>query len=85
MKKFIVGGTIFYMLSDGERMQSKDMNYDCSHHYIIWPNDNVWRINYRCTKDWEKITDKTFDTENAAFNFAYEHFLNADKAWSWRK
>ncbi|EEB6041898.1 hypothetical protein OR033_004981 [Salmonella enterica] len=80
MKKFIVGGTIFYMLADGERMQSKDMDYDCSYHYLIWPAGDSWRIKYRGFKEWESITDKVFDTENAAFNCAYDHFLNASKA-----
>ncbi|AVW74159.1 hypothetical protein B7D34_01045 (plasmid) [Klebsiella pneumoniae] len=80
MKKFIVGGTIFYMLADGERMQSGDMDYDCSYHYIIWPSNDFWRVKYRCSKEWESITDKVFDTENAAFNCAYDHFLNATKA-----
>jgi hypothetical protein len=80
MRKFIVGGTIFYMLDSGERMQSDNMDYDCSRHYIIWPVTDGWRIRYKWSKDWEIITDKIFDTENAAFNFAYEHFQKATQA-----
>lgn len=81
MKKFIVGGTIFYMLSAGERMQSNDIDHDCSRHYIIWPVNESWRIKYRWGDKWDNITDQKFDTENAAFNFAYDHYIKAEKAW----
>ncbi|WP_225760291.1 hypothetical protein [Leclercia sp. Marseille-Q4284] len=81
MKKFIVGGTIFYMLSPGERVQSNDIDYDCTRHYIIWSVDDSWHIKYKFSQGWENITEQNFETENAAFNFAYEHFQKTQKIW----
>lgn len=77
MKKFVSAAATFITLSHGERLTDKDM-VDLCQLYVIWPVDDQWRVRYKWLKGWESICDVDFDTDNAAFVYAYEHFLKTE-------
>lgn len=76
MRKLISCGVAFYMLGRNEKMpQIYGDSYGIPG-YVIWPrNCGKWDVRWYSQQEWEEITDQLFDTENVAFNFAYEHFL----------
>lgn len=75
MRKFVSAATAFYFLDEGEMLGSAQIYGDESRIYVIWPVSGVWKVRYRFHKGWESISSSDFETENIAFNFAYEHFL----------
>ncbi len=77
MKTFITSATAFYTFAPGEPFSSDRLNTDINRMYVVWPEGEVWRVKYRFHRGWEEITVQRFDTENAAFCFAYDHFLNS--------
>lgn len=78
MRKFISAATAFYMFEPGEKYSEDKLDPDINREYVIWPEGDVWRVKFRFGPGWKEITDKRFDTENAALNFAYDHFLKND-------
>ena len=77
MRKFFTSATAFYMLGPGEVLRQADINRDFNRKYVIWHADGVWKVRHNWHHGWEDITQGDFETENAAFNFAYEHFLRS--------
>ncbi|MCT2388872.1 hypothetical protein [Erwinia pyrifoliae] len=77
MRKFISAATGFFFLNEGEILKSSDLYGNVGHIYVTWPDGAIWRVKLWNYTEWESITDDTFLTENAAFNFAYQHFLQA--------
>lgn len=75
MRKFFTSATAFYMLSDGEVLSKSDINFDFNRMYIIWPKSGLWKVRHKWHRGWEEISMVDFESENDAFNFAYEHFL----------
>lgn len=76
LRTFISAATAFYMFEPGEKYSEDKLDSDISREYVIWPEGDVWRVKYRFGPGWQDITDKRFDSENAAFCFAYNHFEN---------
>ena len=76
MRKFITGGTIFFMLGPGERLTTEHVKGDYSRQYVTWPEGGTWKIRHRYYKGWEVITDAMPTSENEAFNIAYQHFID---------
>jgi hypothetical protein len=77
MKVFSCQGFKFYFLQHGEKLPNIYASGNFTGGYVIWPrNSGKWDVRYKFSKDWEEITDKIFDSENEAFQFAYEHYLN---------
>lgn len=79
MKKFFVGGTGFYTLKPGEKI-SQDDYYKADTVYAIWPIGDYWKV---MLSDkplvWKDISDSHFPTEDIAFSFAYDYFLQNTK------
>jgi len=77
MRKFVSAGVAFYMLDPGEQLTKHEVyhRYDPAR-FVIWPRGDKWDVRQRVGKEWMAISDQLFDTENAAFNCAYDHFLN---------
>lgn len=74
MRKF-VSGVAFYMLDPGERLTNAELYHryhDCR--FVIWPRDGKWDVREMGFRGWDKITDRLFDSENEAFNFAYDKY-----------
>lgn len=73
MRVFKSGGARFLFMARGEKLPDKpDDNYTSS--YVIWPRKNgKWDVRWKWSGDWKEIADHQFDTENAAFNHAYDH------------
>ena len=69
----ILGAIKFYMLAEGESYPDPygDGNY-CGA-YVVFPYQGKW-IAQKCVSKgkWKDITDQRFETENLAFNYAYE-------------
>jgi len=76
MRKFISAATLFIMLGPGEKLKKSDIYGESNRIYVTWPVDNIWKVKYRWSGEWEDITDNDFASEAEAFNFAYDHFLN---------
>jgi len=74
VKTFISAAAAFYMFEPGEKYSEDKLAPDINQEYVIWPEGDVWRIKYRFGPGWQEITDRRFDSQNAAFVFAYNHF-----------
>lgn len=74
MRKLISAGIAFYMLDSGEKLTQIHGDRYGIPGYVIWPRGDKWDVRWY-NNEWVEITDHQFDTENAAFNFAYEHFV----------
>lgn len=78
MRTFISGGVNFYFLSPGEKVPEPDGGFIGA--YAIWQReDDKWDVRWcRGSVKWQEITNQYFDTENEAFNFAYDHYGRKD-------
>lgn len=74
MRSFTSGGMAFYMLGEGERLPDVRGNRYGNLGYVIWPRGDKWDVRRMGLRGWEKIADRLFDTENEAFNFAYDTY-----------
>lgn len=74
MKCFKSGGVKFYMLSPGESYPDPFANNEYVGAYVVFFHEGRWWAQIHELKVWRNLTDQTFDTENEAFNFAYEHY-----------
>ncbi|WP_241669219.1 hypothetical protein [Pantoea agglomerans] len=75
MRKFSTGGYTFYMLQPGERAPNPLDDTGFCGAYLIWPRKNgQWDLRQFLRGNWQEVSHCQFDTENAAFNFAYEHY-----------
>ncbi|MDT0176913.1 hypothetical protein Q9R34_12795 [Enterobacter sp. BRE11] len=77
MRKFVSAGAAFYMLDRGEKLTKKELfhRYDPVR-FVIWPRGDKWDVLERVGNEWFRLTDELFDSENAAFVFAYEKFCD---------
>lgn len=74
MRRFTSGAT-FYMLDAGEVLTKAELNHTYyPADFVIWPRGNKWDVRENTIRGWEPITDRLFDSENEAFNFAYDNY-----------
>lgn len=77
MRVYSDRGFKFFFLAKGEKLPDIFSDRSWIGGYVIWQRKSgMWDVRYRLMADWEEITNKQFDTENAAFQFAHEHYLN---------
>lgn len=77
MRTFKDRGFAFYFLELGEALPNIYAKGDFTGGYVIWPREiGKWDIRYKFSPEWERITDRLFDTEQEAFAFAFEHYTN---------
>jgi len=77
MRKFSTGGYTFYMLQRGERAPNPLDDTRFCGAYLIWPmQSGFWDV--RAFKDgvWIEVTNESFETENAAFNYVYKRYCD---------
>lgn len=75
MRTFSTAGYKFYMLDRGERAPDPYSSRDVAGAYLIWPRKSgKWDTRIFHRGQWTEFTDRQFDTENEAFNFAYDHY-----------
>jgi len=79
-------GTAFYVLAPGESLTKHEIYHQYyPAQYVIWPLAEGWDVRKMGPQGWQKISGTLFETENAAFNFAYEHFCDEhdkqQRAW----
>jgi len=77
MNIFKTAGSRFLFMALYEKLLDEpDDGYSST--YVIWPRKNgKWDVRWKWAGDWEEIAPHQFDTENAAFNYAYDH--NAER------
>ena len=78
MRTFSMSATNFYFMNRGEKLTVQQM-YSAGTIYVIWPRGEKWDLRYKRHKGWEEIHNGLFDTENEAFLFAHQHFIDDDK------
>lgn len=77
MRKFISGGTKFYFMEPGEKVPDVHEDRSFVGAYVIWRRKSgKWDVRWKLIGEWEEIADRQFDTENEAFNFAHDHYVN---------
>lgn len=79
MKRFKTGGMAFYMLAAGEFYPDPYADKDFVGGYVVFPYEGKWLAQIFTRGKWVDLTDQRFDTENAAFNFAHDHYLSEQK------
>ena len=77
MKRFKSGGMAFYMLEPGELYPDAIADKEYVGAYVVFPYEGKWLAQNHTRGKWVDITDQRFETENEAFNFAYEHYIAA--------
>lgn len=82
MKKFKSSGIAFYFLEDGEPYPDASADKEYIGAYVVFPFEGKWLAQRHKKGYWLDITNKRFDTENEAFNYAYEHFLDPKNSHS---
>lgn len=82
MKIFRSSGVLFYFLEEGGLYPDPTADKEYIGAYITFPYDGKWIAQRYKNGYWIDITDKRFDTENEAFNFAYDYFLDPKKHYS---
>lgn len=75
MRCLIAKNVKFYMLDAGESYPDPHSDNRYAGAYAVFPFDGKWRIQTHKNPRWVDLTPDAFDTENAAFNYAYSHFL----------
>ena len=77
MRKFVSSGAAFYMLDRGEKLTKNELfhRYDPVR-FVIWPRGDKWDVLERVGNEWVRLTDQLFNSENAAFVFAYDKFCD---------
>lgn len=79
MKRFKSGGMAFYMLGPGEFYPDPYSDKDYIGAYVVFPYEGEWLAQIHKNGGWVDITGRRFETENAAFNAAYDHYLAEEK------
>ena len=79
MKCFKYGGMAFYMLEAGENYPDATADKEYIGAYVVFPFKGHWLAQILTQGNWTDITDQRFDSENAAFNFAYQHHTAAEE------
>lgn len=74
MSYLIVSGVKFYTLVEGESYPDPHADNQFVGAYAVFPFEGKWIVQqyYRGGR-WTDITARRFDTENEAFNYAYEY------------
>lgn len=75
MRKFVSAGAAFYMLDKGDKLTKHEIfhRYDPAR-FVIWPRKGGWDVMECVSNEWVRLTDSLFESENAAFVFAYDKF-----------
>lgn len=79
MKTFKSGGMKFYMLAPGDLYPDPYADNQYIGAYVIFLHDGKWYVQIHTRNRWENLTDESFERENTAFNFAYDHYIEAEK------
>jgi len=81
MRRFANGGITFYLLEPGESGPDLNKEYLYIPGYMIKPVEGGWKALCRAIKerDWHPLSDRLFSSENEAFYFAHEHFLEEQR------
>lgn len=78
MRCLISNGVRFYMLDAGEHYPDPHVRNDYAGAYAVFPHGGRWWVQIHEIPDyWINLTEQTFETENEAFNFAYEHHIES--------
>ena len=76
MRKFVSGGVVFLFPATGEVVGDVRTNDGSKPGYVIKECDGgQWQAQRFENGVWLDIADKQFETENEAFNIAYDHYL----------
>lgn len=79
----IVGGCKFYTLEEGEPYPDPHSDGSFAGAYVAFPIEGKWMAQKFITgRGWINITEQRFDTQNQAFNFAYEYAQDPKKHYS---
>lgn len=79
MKTFKSGGVKFYMLAEGEGYPDPHADNQYVGAYAVFPYEGKWCAQIHERNTWLDLTEQRFETENIAFNFAYDHYLAAQE------
>lgn len=77
MRRFANGGITFYLLEPGEIGPDLNKEYLYIPGYMIKPIEDGWTAFFMSLKErgWQPLSERLFISENEAFNFAHNHFL----------
>lgn len=67
------------MLDPGEPYPDPHADNQYVGAYAIFPYEGKWLAQRHEKGHWIDLTEKRFDTENAAFNYAHDHYLREQK------
>lgn len=68
------GGVKFYILEQGEMYPDPHSDNQFVGAYVVFPFEDKWAVQYYDKGRWLDLTELRFDSENAAFNYAYDHY-----------
>lgn len=72
MQKLISGGIAFIQLDEGELYPP--MTAELIEARLIYHDQERWWIKLARNGRWQNYSDKSFPSQNEAFNFAYDEF-----------
>lgn len=75
MKLFISGGVKFYTLAEGEAYPDPHADNRYVGAYVVFPFEGKWCVQILERNTWRDLTVQHFETDNIAFNFAYNHYV----------
>lgn len=79
MKCFKSGGMAFYMLEAGEPYPDAAADKEYIGAYVVFPYEGKWLAQIHTIGKWLDISEQRFDSENVAFNHAYQHYIDAQE------
>lgn len=79
MRTFISGGVKFYSLADGEVYPDPYADNQYVGAYVVFPYEGKWCVQIHESGKWKDLTPQRFETENIAFNYAYDDYLEKQR------
>lgn len=77
MKTFISGGVKFYTLEAGDYYPDPNADNQYVGAYAVFLHEGEWVAQIHEKGHWLDLTPRRFESENEAFNFAYDHYIAA--------